>query len=148
MQKTIMTKIHRDTNKDTSVKRDQDTKTNKNTFDNTDLRHCWSTLNYWELQNSVFTFSSWGFCHLPYPFFVLQFCGKQNPRIDMWQVHDILEHLGLGHALGKVVPDIWVTLAIPPVWARSCKQACKDSYWQRTFLWQALKLWFLEQKSY
>ena len=88
------------------------------------------------------------FCHLPNPFFVLQFYGKQNPRIDMWHVHDILEHLGLGHALGKVVPDIWVTLAIPPVWARSCKQACKDSYWQRTFLWQALKLWLLEQKSY
>ena len=73
------------------------------------------------------------YLHLPNPFFVLQFYGKQNPRIDMWHVHDILEHLGLGHALGKVVPDIWVTLAIPPVWAKSCKQACKDSYWQRTF---------------
>ena len=53
----------------------------------------------------------------------------------MWHVHDILEHLGLGHALGKVVPDIWVILAIPPVWTSSCKQAWKDSYWQKTFFY-------------
>ena len=76
-----------------------------------------------------------GLCHLLDPFFVLQFYGKQNPRIDMWHVHDILEHLGLGHALGKVVPDIWVILAIPPVWTSSCKQAWKDSYWQKTFFY-------------